>query len=72
MKHRPWTEHEIKRLRELVNDLGLAEVLFGLANMVATDHPDFNTGVLIRDGMVKSGQLILATWEDSPMVKDKV
>jgi hypothetical protein len=72
MNQRPWTDHEIQQLRELVDNLGLAEVLFGLANMVATDHPDFSTGVVIRDDIAKSAKLIEETWGDSPVTKEKV
>ena len=66
-KQEAWDKYETRdewqRLRELVDDLGLAEVLFGLANMVATDHPDFKTGIVIREAIVQSGKLILETWK---------
>jgi hypothetical protein len=60
---RPWTDEECQQLRKLVEDLGLAEVLFGLANLVPAYHPDFQTGVKIRDDIVKSAKLIEATWK---------
>lgn len=59
---RPWTEEECNQLDKLIEDLGLAEVLFGLANKVATNHPDFSTGKMIREDLVKSAKLILETW----------
>jgi hypothetical protein len=67
MISRQWTEDECDKLRQLVDDLGLVEVLFGLANMVVTDHPDFKTGLMIRNDLEKSAKLIRETWDDKPV-----
>jgi hypothetical protein len=63
MKTREWTEDECEQLSKLIDSLGLGEVLHGLANRVIIHHPDFKTGLLIRNQIVKAADLLIKVEE---------
>jgi hypothetical protein len=63
MNHRHPTDAERQQIRKLVDDIGPVEALRLLAQIVAHDHPDLETGTLIREDIMKSAKLIQATWK---------
>jgi hypothetical protein len=62
MNHRHPTDEERQQIRKLVDDIGPAEVLTVLSQIVANDHPCVDQGDEIRKFLLREARQIRETW----------